>query len=94
MSFRTLAICVRGHTSVSFSPGPGPGNGGLPGGCDRHVPLISVDRKPALRARTECFDDYFPCTRINWKLEHITNWSALFADMHNRDLFVKQKIIK
>ena len=26
-----------------------------------------------IKDRTECFDDYFPCTRVNCKLEHIMN---------------------
>ena len=42
----------------------------------------------------ECFDDYFPCMRINCKLEHIMNWSVLFVDMYNREIVTKQKIVK
>jgi hypothetical protein len=37
-----------------------------------------------IKDRTEYFDDYFLCTRINCKLEHIMNWLVLFVDMHNR----------
>lgn len=38
-----------------------------------------------IKDRTECFDDYFPCTRINCNLEHIMKWLSLFVDMYNRD---------
>ena len=44
-----------------------------------------------IKDRTECFDDYFPCTRINCKLEHIVKWLILFVDMHNRDLIVQNE---
>ena len=47
-----------------------------------------------IKDRTECFDDYFPCTRINCKLEHIVKWLILFVDMHNRDLIIKRRIVK
>ena len=47
-----------------------------------------------IKGRTECFDDYFPCTRVNCKLEHIMNWLVLFVDMHNRELVVNQKTVK
>ena len=47
-----------------------------------------------IKDRTECFDDYFPCTRINCKLAHIMNWLVLFVDMHNRELVIKRKIAK
>lgn len=47
-----------------------------------------------IKDRTECFDDYFPCTRIYCKLEHIMNWLLLFVDMHNRNLMKKQKVAK
>lgn len=47
-----------------------------------------------IKDRTECFDDYFPCMRINCKLGHIMNWLVLFVDMHNRDLMIKQKVVK
>jgi hypothetical protein len=39
-----------------------------------------------IKERTECFDDYFPCTRINCQLEHLVNWLILFADMHNGEM--------
>ena len=38
-----------------------------------------------IKDRTECFDDYFPCTRINCKLDHIMNWLGLFVDAQQRD---------
>jgi len=44
--------------------------------------------------RTECFDDYFACTRINCKLEHIMNWLGLFVDTHNTQILVRQRIVK
>jgi len=47
-----------------------------------------------IKDRTECFDDYFPCMRINCKLAHIMNWLVLFVDMHNRELVIKRKIAK
>ena len=47
-----------------------------------------------IKDRTECFDDYFPCTRSNCKLGHIMNWLVLFVDMYNRDLMIKQKVVK
>src|ERR671921_469456 len=47
-----------------------------------------------IKDRTECFDDYFPCTRINCKLEHIVKWLILFVDMHNRELIIKRRIVK
>jgi putative transposase len=47
-----------------------------------------------IKDRTECFDDYFPYTRINCKLEHIVKWLILFVDMHNRELIIKRRIVK
>lgn len=39
-----------------------------------------------IKDRTECFDDYFPCSTKNCKLEYIKNWLWLFADYHNKEL--------
>ena len=40
-----------------------------------------------LKDRTESFDDYFPCRKErSCKLEHISNWSRMFIDMHNRSV--------
>jgi putative transposase len=47
-----------------------------------------------IKDRTEYFDDYFPCTRISCKLEHIMNWLGLFVEMHNREILVRQRIVK
>ena len=32
-----------------------------------------------IKERTKCFNNYFPCTRINCKLEHVINWLDLFG---------------
>jgi len=32
--------------------------------------------------------------RINCKLGHRMNWLVLFVDKHNRDLMIKQKVVK
>jgi putative transposase len=38
-----------------------------------------------IKDRTECFDDYFPCSRKEkCKLKHIINWFNLFTDYHNK----------
>ena len=42
-----------------------------------------------IKDRTECFDDYFPCSKYNCKLEHVMHWLNLFIDMHNEMLFEK-----
>ena len=47
-----------------------------------------------IKYRTECFDDSFPCTRINCKLEHNMNWLGLFVDMHNKEILVRKRIVK
>ena len=36
--------------------------------------------------RTEAFDDYFPCRKDNYKLNHIKNWLKLFIDIHNKEV--------
>ena len=35
--------------------------------------------------RTECFDDYYPCTKNSTKcdLSHVYNWIKLFVYMYN-----------
>jgi putative transposase len=42
-----------------------------------------------IKDRTECFDDYFPCKKKKCKLKHIINWLDLFADFHNKELYLK-----
>ncbi|MEM2896328.1 MAG: hypothetical protein QXG01_01940, partial [Candidatus Bathyarchaeia archaeon] len=39
----------------------------------------------ALKDRTECFDDYFPCWREkkSCKARHARNWISLFQIWHN-----------
>jgi putative transposase len=39
-----------------------------------------------LKDRTEIFDDYFPCYKMNCKLKHIMNWFNLFVDHHNKEV--------
>ncbi len=39
-----------------------------------------------LKDRTEIFDDYFPCCKMNCKLKHIMNWFNLFVDHHNKEV--------
>ncbi|MDR4492281.1 MAG: DDE-type integrase/transposase/recombinase [Candidatus Nitrosocosmicus sp.] len=39
-----------------------------------------------IKDRTESFDDYFPCTINNCKLNHIRNWLNLFVNYHNKEL--------
>jgi putative transposase len=41
-----------------------------------------------IKDRTESFDDYFPCRKVNCKLNHIINWLNLFVDYHNNELKV------
>ncbi|KAA2279838.1 DDE-type integrase/transposase/recombinase [Candidatus Nitrosocosmicus agrestis] len=41
-----------------------------------------------IKDRTESFDDYFPCRKVNSKLNHIINWLNLFVDYHNNELKV------
>lgn len=33
--------------------------------------------------RTECFDDYYPCRRLECDLSHVYNWIGVFVFMHN-----------
>ncbi len=43
-----------------------------------------------IKDRTECFDDYFPCSRKKkCKLKHAINWLNLFVDFHNKELCLK-----
>jgi putative transposase len=44
-----------------------------------------------IKDRTEYFDDYFSCTKVKCKLQHIMNWFNLFVNMHNR--VTKKKIV-
>jgi putative transposase len=40
-----------------------------------------------IKDRTECFDDYFPCSRKRGcNLSHVKNWLSLFAAMHNKEI--------
>ena len=40
-----------------------------------------------IKDRTESFDDYFSCCRINnCKLNHVRNWLNLFINYHNRNV--------
>lgn len=40
-----------------------------------------------LKDRTEeGFDDYFPCRKYNYKLQHVFNWLIRFIDMHNKTI--------
>jgi len=39
-----------------------------------------------IKDRTECFDDYFPCRKVNCKLKHVKNWLNLFVCQHNKDI--------
>ena len=39
-----------------------------------------------IKAITECFDDYFPCKKNNWKLKHVKPLFYLFIDQHNEEL--------
>ena len=38
--------------------------------------------------------NYFHCTRINCKLEHIMKWLVLFVDMDNRERMITRKIVR
>lgn len=56
-----------------------------------HLPYeksIIVERTiQYVKDRTESFDDYFPCKcEGRCKLEHISNWFAMFIDMHNQSI--------
>jgi len=39
-----------------------------------------------IKDRTESFDDYFPCRKVNCKLNHVINWLNLFVCKHNKDI--------
>ena len=36
-----------------------------------------------LKDRTENFDDYYPCMKVECQLEHVYNWIRLFVFMYN-----------
>ncbi len=38
-----------------------------------------------LKDRTEGFDDYFPCCKIDCRLQHIINWLNLFVGYYNKE---------
>jgi hypothetical protein len=37
----------------------------------------------------EYFDDFFRCRKKKCKLEHVIIWLDLFADFHNKELYLK-----
>lgn len=38
-----------------------------------------------IKDRTECFDDYFPCSeKKKCKLKHVKQWLNLFANYYNK----------
>jgi putative transposase len=39
-----------------------------------------------IKDRTESFDDYFPCRKESCKLEHIKQWTKVFAWHHNNNI--------
>jgi len=39
-----------------------------------------------IKDRTECFDDYFPCTKEKCNLNHVKNWLNLFAYVYNKEV--------
>ena len=39
-----------------------------------------------IKDRTECFDDYFPCSKEKCKLNHVKNWLNLFVKIHNKEV--------
>jgi putative transposase len=40
-----------------------------------------------IKDRTECFDDYLPCSRKKGcNFLHVKKWLSLFATMHNREI--------
>ena len=39
-----------------------------------------------IKDRTEGFDDYFPCRKSKYKLQHIQKWLNLFVSHHNNNL--------
>jgi putative transposase len=48
--------------------------------------IIIERRIQYIKDRTECFDDYFPCRKEKYRLEHIINWFNLFVDYHNKEV--------
>ena len=47
----------------------------------------------SMKDRTECFDDYYPCSRKNdCNLLHVYQWIVLFVYMYNRSAFTFSKI--
>ena len=43
-----------------------------------------------IKDRTECFDDYFPCSKEKCKLNHVKNWLNLFVKIHNKEVLNAQ----
>ncbi len=39
-----------------------------------------------VKDRTECFDDYFPCTKSKCKLNHVKNWFNVFVYYYNKEV--------
>lgn len=39
-----------------------------------------------IKDRTEGFDDYFPCRKVKCKLEHVKQWTMLFAYHYNSNV--------
>ena len=39
--------------------------------------------------RTECFDDYYPCSKIDCNNSHVYNWIELFVSMYNNIIVTK-----
>ena len=55
--------------------------------------FIERTRQYIIKDRTECFDDYFPCSKDNdCTQKHVMNWLSLFVDMYNRESV--EKIVK
>jgi putative transposase len=42
-----------------------------------------------VKDRTECFDDYFPCTKSKCKLNHVKNWFNLFVYYYNKEVIAQ-----
>jgi putative transposase len=38
-----------------------------------------------VKDRTESFEDYFPCKKLECKLKHIKKWFDLSIDYHNKE---------
>ncbi|HEY6536672.1 MAG TPA: hypothetical protein VIY08_12865 [Candidatus Nitrosocosmicus sp.] len=39
-----------------------------------------------IKHRAEGFDDYFPCRKKKYKLNHVQHWLNLFADYYNKEI--------